>query len=575
MSVRLFGAVAFAVQFAFALALSAQTLPEATTSNPLVAKLHCPDRVNDVAFSPDGKLLAAGYGWDTQGGVMVWNVTSRTVVATLSGRNGKRNPEDVGRVAFSPDGKLLAAADFDGNVTLWDTETWRRVKTVIFHGGSPTSLSFSSDGRKLAFSSDFAVILYDLRSARADKIAARRFLSDYYSGASFSPDGKSLAVGMRGAIQFWEVAALKPGKHLRTKATGFFCRFSPQGRYLVAGGGAILGKKLVLVWDTEVGKQLNELSEFRSGLFALALAHSGKLFAVAGGSHGLGGDISLWSLSDAREIAYVSFGRFPIEGLAFSPDDTLLAAASHDGFVLLYEVNLMRGPQRTRQTERLCGEILAEGERVFIVPLSEVPLPMSEEFHYAWKLEVADASPFTKLAGYPIQLTDWEIESNAATDRARATKFLRLLSASASSDSLRNYVVFGDVQNPGWNEGFIAKVYGDDSFVATNNSGTCLAHGPLNRLQPGHSLELIKARLLRQGFMSIPEEPMTDGSDHYRTRFIELSINGIHHLRTDAEVVDSTRKRPKRKEEEFRRLFDQEEPFLSSILRGGSKLSPN
>ena len=567
------GALASAVRIVFLWALFAQPLPGANASDLLVAKLDCPDRVNDVAFSPDGKLIAAGYGWNTQGGVKVWDVASRTVVTALA--TGKGNYSHVERVAFSPDGKLFASANFDGDVTLWAVGSWRRLKTVIFHGGSPTSLSFSPDGTKLAFSSAFAVILYDLKSARANKIAARTHLSDYFSGASFSPDGKSLAVGTRGAIQFWDVATLKPAKHLRTKATDFFCRFSPQGKYLIAGGGAILGKRSIVVWDVEDEKPVSEISQFRSGLFALAIAHSGKLFALGGGSYGPGGDLSVWSLSEAEEVAFVSFGQFPIEGLAFSPDDTLLAAASQDGFVLLYAVNLLRGPQHTKQSQPLCGEILAETNQVFVVPLSEVPTPMSRDFHYAWKLELIDPRSLAKLAGFPVLLADWEIESNAATDRARVSKFYTLLSPSASFGSLRNYVVFGDVQNPGWNEGFIAKIYGDDSFVATDNSGTCLAHGSLNQLQAGQNLEAIKARLLTEGFMSSPKEPTTRGLDHYRTRFIELSLDGVRHLRTDAEVVDFDRKHPAKKEEDFRRIFRQEEPFISSILRAGRKLPPN
>ena len=191
-------ALASAVRIVFLWALFAQTLLGANASDLLVAKLDCPDRVNDVAFSLDGKLIAAGYGWNTQGGVKVWDVASRTVVAALARGKGEHEK----RVAFSPDGKLFAGANFDGDVTLWAVGSWRRLKTVIFRGGSPTSLSFSPDGTKLAFSSAFAVILYDLKSARANKIAARTHLSDYFSGASFSPDGKSLAVGMRGAIQF-------------------------------------------------------------------------------------------------------------------------------------------------------------------------------------------------------------------------------------------------------------------------------------------------------------------------------------------------------------------------------------
>ena len=77
-----------------------------------------------------------------------------------------------------------------------------------------------------------------------------------------------------------------------------------------------------MVWDVEDEKPVSEISQFRSGLFALAIAHSGKLFALGGGSYGPGGDLSVWSLSEAEEVAFVSFGQFPIEGLAFSPDDT-------------------------------------------------------------------------------------------------------------------------------------------------------------------------------------------------------------------------------------------------------------
>src|ERR1051326_3359638 len=58
-----------------------------TVDGPLLAKLECPDRVKDVAFSPDGKLLAAGFRWNSQGGVRVWNVADRKVLAILSSNN--------------------------------------------------------------------------------------------------------------------------------------------------------------------------------------------------------------------------------------------------------------------------------------------------------------------------------------------------------------------------------------------------------------------------------------------------------------------------------------------------------
>ena len=58
--------------------------------------------VNSVAFSPDGKTLAAGYG----GGVVLWDMAARK---RLQEKPLAVTEGDVNSVAFSPDGKTLAA----------------------------------------------------------------------------------------------------------------------------------------------------------------------------------------------------------------------------------------------------------------------------------------------------------------------------------------------------------------------------------------------------------------------------------------------------------------------------------
>jgi len=68
-----------------------------------------------VAFSPDGKLLAAAYG---DGYVRLWNpVTGQAVGSPLQAYAG--HVAAVTGVAFSPDGKLLASAAADGTVRTW------------------------------------------------------------------------------------------------------------------------------------------------------------------------------------------------------------------------------------------------------------------------------------------------------------------------------------------------------------------------------------------------------------------------------------------------------------------------
>ena len=105
--------------FGIVLCLSSVARPQTSgeASAALLAKLACPDRVKDVVFSPDGKLLAAGYGWNNQGGARIWNVADHAVVATLV--VGKGDDANIERVAFSSDGKLFAAANWNGDVLLW------------------------------------------------------------------------------------------------------------------------------------------------------------------------------------------------------------------------------------------------------------------------------------------------------------------------------------------------------------------------------------------------------------------------------------------------------------------------
>ena len=84
-----------------------------------------------VAFSPDGKTIAAGYSLvGGGGGVVLWDVAARKRLADepLPVKEG-----DVTSVAFSPDGKTIAAGydvgGVGGGVVLWDVdlESWQRI----------------------------------------------------------------------------------------------------------------------------------------------------------------------------------------------------------------------------------------------------------------------------------------------------------------------------------------------------------------------------------------------------------------------------------------------------------------
>ena len=114
--------------------------------------------VSSVAFSPDGKTLAAGYSVNDLGGggVVLWDVATRQrlMEAPLPVNEGS-----VLSIAFSPDGKTLAAgyigvvgSGSDGGVVLWDVATRQRLMEAPLpvKEGAVFSVAFSPDGKILA-----------------------------------------------------------------------------------------------------------------------------------------------------------------------------------------------------------------------------------------------------------------------------------------------------------------------------------------------------------------------------------------------------------------------------------------
>jgi len=95
--------------------------------------------VHDVAFSADGRLLAAGgQGWN----VLIFRAEDGGVEQSLATGEGTMSLD------FSPDGRILAIS-CEGALGLWDVETGRRLRTLS-HSAAVLPVTFSLDGRFLA-----------------------------------------------------------------------------------------------------------------------------------------------------------------------------------------------------------------------------------------------------------------------------------------------------------------------------------------------------------------------------------------------------------------------------------------
>jgi WD40 repeat protein/serine/threonine protein kinase len=138
--------------------------------------------VKSAAFSPDGKLLAAGI----QGGqeILVWDVAARRKVRQLASGN---------TVAFSPDGTLLAVSSVN-TLRLWDVVTWQTVADFTVQAAEILCFAFARDGRTLATGDSAGTLrLWDV--ARKREVGSRRGHTSNVRALAFSPDGRRLATG--------------------------------------------------------------------------------------------------------------------------------------------------------------------------------------------------------------------------------------------------------------------------------------------------------------------------------------------------------------------------------------------
>ena len=71
-------------------------------------------------------------------------------------------------------------------------------------------------------------------------------------------------------------------------------------------------------------------------------------------------------------------------------------------------------------------------------------------------------------------------------------------------------------------------------------------------------------RLISRGIIDVGKDPLTLGTDHYGKPFIEITINGVTELRSDADDVRVLLNRgPAKKREAFSRIFNRKKGLLT------------
>ncbi len=293
--------------------------------------------VQNVAFSPDGKLLAA-----TSGELRVWETSTGNEIRVLT-------DAPVNRALFSADGKWLAANPgerFPGKtLKIWNTQSWKEAGSFTQENGFPA----------------FWFAFSDAKSApqKIGNVWSWQFVGEGEShilwasslAMAVSPDGKWLAQptgGANGAVEIWDAAS---GQKLHSipahKLALMKLAFSRDGRWLLTVGqdsnpmmvqgqpGVMIAYPRVSVWDTATWQLEFFLTFPSSGVPGTDISADGKMLAVTR----RGGITQLFDLEQKKSIAVFASPEAWPGNVAFSPDGTLLVQGAQEG-IRLWKLSL-------------------------------------------------------------------------------------------------------------------------------------------------------------------------------------------------------------------------------------------
>src|SRR5688572_29014888 len=157
--------------------------------------------IRSIALSPDGANFAAAM---EVGSVILFETAGGKELKTI-----KAHEAAVYDVAFSPDGSILATSSTDKLAKLWDWKAEMPAEKAKLdgHGDAVWGVAWSKDGLLATCSADRKIKLWNAEGKEQATLEGHK---DWVSDVAFSADGKTLASASHDrTARLWDVANKK------------------------------------------------------------------------------------------------------------------------------------------------------------------------------------------------------------------------------------------------------------------------------------------------------------------------------------------------------------------------------
>ncbi|MEZ6056582.1 MAG: Gfo/Idh/MocA family oxidoreductase [Planctomycetaceae bacterium] len=310
--------------------------PQETPKAKSIAKIGSfPNWVTAVAFSPDGKTLAAG-SYEI---VRLWDVEKKTVIKDLKLKGGFARS-----LLFTRDGSTLLVGGYQ-TIEVWDTKTQERTGELKGQRGYITDLALSTEGKLASSAEDMTVRYWNL----ADLTETGSIKGFLYSvnGLAWSPDGTQIVTAegdetrltKPGYVKLWNVSSGELVKEFpEHKLSASDVAFTPSG-------DLILSTSLdehVNVYDPAAGTALGFFGGHARPTNCVSILPGGKLAISGSGGRAKGGnEVKVWNIEDGEEFGTIDAHQGKVTCVAVAPDGKTVATGSYDKSVGVWDISPM------------------------------------------------------------------------------------------------------------------------------------------------------------------------------------------------------------------------------------------
>jgi WD40 repeat protein len=281
-----------------------------------------------VAFSPDGKWIAAGYEDAT---IRIWDLTTGESRMTL-----QRHRARISQLLIPPDGKTILSCSTDSTIKQWDAASGELLSTLTDPSRSVNCLARISDNTFIAGTFDGNVRRWNL-DTQIFETFPNSIHNSGITGLAAHPD-RGLALSA--ASNVIAVINLIDGHLIGTLSghsqTVRSLEFMKDGRHAISSSE----DGTIKIWDLQTSTCLATLEGHQGTIRSANLSPDGTLVASSGW---MDGTVRLWDwkAGECLEVIKVQ-NRWSPDPVAWSADGSLIAVGALEGVVYVFQVGHVR-----------------------------------------------------------------------------------------------------------------------------------------------------------------------------------------------------------------------------------------